>query len=64
MFGATGVINCRDDEHAGLMQALRSGDQNLAEKLMAQHLAHIKEHVDMTKPTKASADLMAIFKGM
>ncbi len=64
MFGATGVINCRDDEHAGLMQALRSGDQALAEKLMADHIAHIKEHVDLNKPIKASPDLMAIFKGI
>lgn len=62
MFGATGVINCRDDEHAGLMQALRSGDQALAEKLMADHIAHIKEHVDLNKPIKASADLLTVFK--
>ncbi len=62
MFGATGVINCRDDEHAGLMQALRSGDQSLAEKLMAQHIAHIKEHVDLNKPTRASTDLLSVFR--
>lgn len=62
MFGATGVINCRDDEHAGLMQALRSGDENLAERLMSEHISHIKEHVDLDKPIHASADLKSVFQ--
>ncbi len=62
MFGDSGVVNCRDDEHAGLIQALRSGDQDLVEKLMREHISHIKEHVDLDKPTHASTDLLSVFK--
>lgn len=61
MFGETGVINCRDEEHASIIQALRSGDANLVQELMARHIAHIREHVDLNKATHASTDLLAIF---
>jgi DNA-binding GntR family transcriptional regulator len=61
MFGELGVINCRDEEHAGIIQALRSGDEALAKELMGKHIAHIQDHVDLHKVTKASTDLMAVF---
>ncbi len=62
MFGETGVANCRDDEHAGIIQALRSGDAALAESLMARHITHIREHVDFARPKVASQDILAVFK--
>ena len=50
MFGHTGVNNCRDDEHAGLLQAFRTGDGDLAHKLVAQHINHMKDHLNLNKP--------------
>ncbi len=61
MFGDSGIINCRDEEHAGIIQALRSHDGVLAELLMQKHIVHIQEHVDFNKPKPASKDLRSIF---
>ncbi len=62
MFGDTGVVNCRDDEHAGIIQALRSRDEQLAQDLMKKHIVHINEHVDLHKPKATSQDLLSVFK--
>jgi DNA-binding GntR family transcriptional regulator len=61
MFGDAGTINCRDDEHARILQALRSGDGVLAEQLMRGHLDHIKDHLDLNRPKGNSQDLAALF---
>lgn len=61
MFGDAGTMNCRDDEHAGILQALRSGDGALAETLMKSHINHIKEHLDLNKHQSPSEDLISLF---
>jgi DNA-binding GntR family transcriptional regulator len=62
MFGHTGVNNCRDDEHAGLLQAFRTGDGDLAHQLMEQHINHIKDHLDLNKPKPQEQDLVGLFQ--
>ena len=62
MFGDSGVTNCRDDEHAGIIQALRSADGKLAEKLMAAHLVHIKDHLNLDRRKADAKDLVSLFK--
>jgi DNA-binding GntR family transcriptional regulator len=62
MFGDSGISNCRDDEHAGIVQALRSADGKLAEKLMAEHLIHIKDHLNLDRPKGGATDLVSLFK--
>ena len=62
IFGRSAGHNCRDDEHAGLIQALRSKDGALAAQLMRQHLTHIYEGLDLESRPGASADLISLFK--
>ena len=62
MFGHAGVVNCRDDEHAGLVQAFRSGDANLAHDLMALHITHIKDHLELNKTNQPQRNLTELFK--
>ena len=62
MFGSSGITNCRDDEHAGIIQALRSADGVLAAELMTGHLNHIKDHLQLDKPVAAADDLLSLFK--
>ncbi len=61
MFGDSGVMNCRDDEHAGILQALRSGNANLAQDLMRTHIHHIMDHLDLTAPKAQAQDLVSLF---
>lgn len=61
IFGGTGVVNCRDDEHAGMIQALRSGDSVRIEILMQAHLNHIKDHLDLDRRKTNAQDLVALF---
>lgn len=62
MFGKIGVVNCRDDEHAGIVQAMRSGDAILAQELMARHIEHIRVNVELVKGSAAPTSLLEIFK--
>ena len=62
MFGSSGVTHCRDDEHAGIIDALRSGDGDLAARLMTGHLSHIKEHLHLEAKQIPPTDLIAVFR--
>ena len=62
MFGEKGVINCRDDEHAGIIQALRAGDSPRAESLMRHHIDHLRNNIDFGRSRATSEDLISVFK--
>ena len=62
MFGDRSAINCRDDEHAQIIAALRRRDGQLAQNLMTTHLNHIKDHLDLEPPKGNTKDLVALFK--
>ncbi len=61
MYGAPGVTNCRDDDHAAIVDAFRSGDGARAEATMRAHLAHIETHLDLALQTGRSVDLVGLF---
>ena len=61
MYGDAGFSNCRDDEHSALVAALSVGDCNMAEKLMREHLSHIKDHLQLDRNPTAQQDLLLLF---
>lgn len=62
IYGAPGVTNCRDDDHAAIVDAVRSGDDIKAEAMMRAHLRHIENHLDLEQPAKRSIDLVGLFR--
>lgn len=63
IYGAPGVTNCRDDDHADLIEALRKADPERASEIMAAHLRHIEERVDLAARPGAGVDLISVFGG-
>ena len=61
IYGAPGVTNCRDDDHAELIDALRQHDPARASDIMAEHLRHIEERVDLTVKPGSGVDLVSVF---
>ncbi len=61
IFGAPGVANCRDDDHARIVEALRAGDGQAAADLMATHLRNIESHLDLGARPSSPVDLVALF---
>ena len=61
MYGDAGFSNCRDDEHSALVAALSVGDCNMAEKLMREHLSHIKDQLQLDRNPMAQQDLLLLF---
>ena len=41
--------SCARDEHSQLLKAVRQGDEEQSEKLMAHHLGHIAAGCDFTQ---------------
>ena len=62
IYGAPGVTNCRDDDHAAIVDAFRSGDDDKASSMMRAHLMHIENHLDLEQPAKRSVDLVGLFR--
>lgn len=62
IFGSPGVSNCRDEDHDEIFAAFRSGDGDLAARLMSAHLRHIQEHLELNGPAEGASDLVAIFR--
>jgi len=62
LFGSPGVSNCRDDDHDEIFEAFRARNGDLASRLMSQHLAHIRDHLELGGPGQAPSDLIAIFR--
>jgi DNA-binding GntR family transcriptional regulator len=61
LFGAPGVSNCRDDDHAAIVGAFHTRDAEKAAWMMTLHLRHIQEHLEAGAKTSDSVDLMALF---
>ena len=62
LFGSPGVSNCRDEDHDDIFGAFQSRDGDRASDLMARHLRHIQEHLELGGPPEAASDLVAIFR--
>jgi len=62
MFGDQQSTNCSDDEHDGIIQALRARDGTQAQERMAAHLDHIRNHLELARPKGDTKDLVSLFK--
>lgn len=61
VFGAPGMLSCRDDDHSDILGAFESGDEDLAARLMSAHLHHIQSHMNFESPGKSVVDLATVF---
>lgn len=61
IFGAPGVSNCRDEDHARILEAFKTRDKAMAARLMSSHLEHIQAHIDLGAPHSNPIDLVALF---
>lgn len=62
IFGSPGVSNCRDEDHEDIFAAFRTRDRDGASRLMADHLRHIQDHLELGAQAEATSDLVAIFR--
>lgn len=61
IFGAPGVSNCRDDDHAAIISAFHTKDAEKAAWMMTLHLRHIENHLQLGAPTADAVDLVQLF---
>lgn len=61
IFGAPGVSNCRDDDHAAIVGAFHTRDAEKAAWMMTLHLRHIESHLQLGAAPADSVDLVQIF---
>lgn len=60
IFGA-GVSNCRDDDHAEIVEAFHTRDAEKAAWMMTLHLKHIESHLHLGAATADTVDLVQLF---
>ena len=57
LYDSPTVPACTHDEHAGIIDAIASGDAEAAEAAMSAHLDHIEQVLDMSTPPGEDEDL-------
>ena len=62
IYGAPGMVNCRDDDHASIADAIRAREADKASRMMRLHLKHIQEHLDLSSRKRPQLDLVTILK--
>lgn len=60
IYGAPGTLNCHDDEHSEILQALKNMNSDVAASFMSRHLLHIEQQVDLTSERRKPVDLVSI----
>lgn len=60
MFGSNRYTTCPEDEHAKILDAIASGNPELAGDLVCHHLQHIQDGLDLTKEQPRDDDLIEI----
>jgi DNA-binding GntR family transcriptional regulator len=60
LYLARGALPCSHDEHAAVLEAIARRDATAAGGLMAEHLAHIEQRLDLND-SEAAVDLHALF---
>lgn len=61
IFGAPGVLNCRDDDHERVLQAFKARDAHAAADVMAAHLREIEASLDLGNKNSGAVDLVSLF---
>lgn len=62
IFGAQDMTDCRDHDHARIIEAIRARDADAAAALMHDHLMQIKGDLDLTGRATSALDVVAILK--
>lgn len=62
LFSTAENANCPDNEHSQILEAIRNGTPELAEKLLIDHLNHIKCGLDMDVRKEKQDDLAQILR--
>jgi DNA-binding GntR family transcriptional regulator len=57
LFANSGASSCKEDEHLGILKALRSRDSDRAEALIRDHLAHIEADLDLSAAEPEEMDI-------
>jgi DNA-binding GntR family transcriptional regulator len=57
LFANSGASSCKEDEHLGILKALRRRDADRAEALIRDHLAHIEADLDLSAGEPEEMDL-------
>jgi len=63
LFGRPRSTSCPDDEHSNILKAIESGDADKVEKLVKEHLHHIRESLNMDIVSQPANDLEKILRG-
>jgi DNA-binding GntR family transcriptional regulator len=61
LFGAPGLSDCRDDDHAGIVGAFHTRDAEKAAWMMTLHLKHIESHLQLNAKPREAVDLVELF---
>lgn len=61
LFGAPGLSNCRDDDHAAIVGAFHTRDAEKAAWMMTLHLKHIESHLQLSAQPREAVDLVQLF---
>ncbi len=62
LFGSGKGTSCREDEHEEIIQAIENGDKEDAKRLVTEHLVHIKDGLELKKPTEIESSLSNILR--
>lgn len=62
LFGSSQKASCPDEEHADILQAIKSSDAEAAEMLLFSHLKHIQDALDMGRTLEVHDDLATILQ--
>lgn len=62
LYGAQDMTDCRDHDHASIIDAIRSRDADGAARLMHDHLQHIQSSLDLGARERVTLDIVSILK--
>ncbi|MDF3607960.1 GntR family transcriptional regulator [Paracoccus sp. DMF-8] len=62
LYGAQDMTDCRDHDHARIIDAIRSRDADGAARLMHDHLQHIQNSLDLGARERVTLDIVSILK--
>jgi DNA-binding GntR family transcriptional regulator len=60
LFANSGATSCKEDEHLGILKALRDRNPDRAEALIREHLAHIEADLDLAASEPEEMDISKI----
>lgn len=62
LFGASGVSDCPEEEHAGILDAIKCKDTEKAIALARDHLSHIEASLDLTTGESGQINIRSILR--